>query len=116
MITLDVQVPVHYNVIKEPRMKTINATAARANLFSLLHEAHETDKPIMITTRNGEDAILLSEQTWRNLIETAYFYSIPGEVEALNAAAEESWEECISWDEIKNMKKEEYEKWLNEDD
>ena len=76
MITLDVQVPVHYNVIKEPRMKTINATAARANLFSLLHEAHETDEPIMITTRNGEDAILLSEQTWRNLIETAYFYLI----------------------------------------
>ena len=42
-------------------MTILNATEARANLYSLIDEAASTYQPIVITGKNG-DAILVSEE------------------------------------------------------
>jgi len=55
-------------------MKTLPATKARANLYSLIDEsAHE---PIQITTKR-ESAILVSLHDWNAIQETLFLLSGP---------------------------------------
>ena len=63
-------------------MKTLNITEARKNIYKLIDEAHETHEPIQITGKRN-NAILLSEEDWRNIQETLYLTSIPGMRESI---------------------------------
>ncbi len=57
-------------------MKTISASAARANLYKLLDDAAESHEPVQITGKR-KNAVLVSEEDWRAVQETLYLLSIP---------------------------------------
>ena len=73
-------------------MTTLNATEARAKLYSLIDEVAETHKPITITGKRG-NAVLLAEEDWNAINETLYLVSIPGMRESIVEGMEEGLDE-----------------------
>ncbi len=63
-------------------MTMLNATEARAKLYSLMDEAASTHQPIMIKGKRS-NAILVSEDDWNAINETLYLVSIPGMRESI---------------------------------
>ncbi len=63
-------------------MKTVTASAARANLYKLLDDATESHEPVHITGKR-HNAVLVSEEDWRAVQETLYLLSIPGMRESI---------------------------------
>lgn len=63
-------------------MSTLNATEARAKLYALIDETHQTHKPIVITGKRG-NAVLLAEADWNAISETLYLVSQPGMRESI---------------------------------
>jgi len=58
-------------------MTILNATEARAKLYSLIDEAADTHQPIVITGKRG-NAVLVSEDDWNAIAETLHLLSVPG--------------------------------------
>ena len=74
-------------------MSTINITNARQNLFQLVAEVNIGFNPITIVNNKGKNAVLISEEEWKNIEETLYLSSIPGFVEDINNIRNtEDWE------------------------
>ena len=65
-------------------MSTINITNARQNLFQLVADVNIGFNPITIVNNKGKNAVLISEDEWRNIEETLYLSSIPGLVDDIN--------------------------------
>ena len=65
-------------------MNTINITNARQNLFQLVHDVNIGFNPITIVNNKGKNAVLISEDEWKNIEETLYLSSIPGLVDDVN--------------------------------
>lgn len=65
-------------------MSTINITNARQNLFQLVSYVNVGFNPITIVNNKGKNAVLISEEEWKNIEETLYLSSIPGLVENIN--------------------------------
>lgn len=65
-------------------MSTINITNARQNLFKLVADVNVGFNPITIVNNKGKNAVLISEEEWKNIEETLYLSSIPGFVEDVN--------------------------------
>ena len=65
-------------------MSTINITKARQNLFQLVSDVNVGFNPITIVNNKGKNAVLISEEDWKNIEETLYLSSIPGLVENIN--------------------------------
>ena len=65
-------------------MSTINITNARQNLFQLVADVNVGFNPITIVNNKGKNAVLISEEEWKNIEETLYLSSIPGFVEDIN--------------------------------
>ncbi|MDV6342403.1 type II toxin-antitoxin system Phd/YefM family antitoxin [Nitrosomonas sp. Is24] len=63
-------------------MTILNATEARAKLYSLIDETAQTHQPIMIKGKRA-NAVLLSEEDWNAINETLYLLSIPGMRESI---------------------------------
>ena len=63
-------------------MTMLNATEARAKLYSLIDEASETHQPIVIKGKRS-NAVLLSEDDWNAMQETLYLLSVPGMRESI---------------------------------
>lgn len=80
-------------------MKVVNATNARANIFSLIDQVTEEHEEVMITTKR-HNAVLVSEEDWRSIQETLYLSSIPGMAESIREAANTPDDEWVSHDEI----------------
>jgi len=78
-------------------MKILNASEARANLFSLVEQVNKDHLPRFITSRQG-DAVLLSKSDWESIQETLYLQSIPNLVESIRAA--EQNDDWVSEDEF----------------
>jgi prevent-host-death family protein len=57
--------------------RTLTASSARANLYSLLDETAASHEPIFITGKRF-NAVLTSELDWRSIQETLYLLSMPG--------------------------------------
>jgi prevent-host-death family protein len=74
-------------------MKTMTASAARANLYRLIEETVESSEPVQITGKNG-NLVLISEQDWRALEETVYLLSMPGMRESIREGLAAPIEEC----------------------
>ncbi len=74
-------------------MSTINATHARANLYTLLEQVAESHEPVQITSKRG-NAFLVSEEDWRSVQETLYLLSVPGMRESIIEGMETPVEEC----------------------
>ena len=74
-------------------MSTINITNARQNLFKLVSEVNIGFNPITIVNNKGKNAVLISEEEWKNIEETIYLSSIPELVNNINNIREtEDWE------------------------
>ncbi len=76
-------------------MSTINITNARQNLFQLVADVNIGFNPITIINNKGKNAVLISEEEWKNIEETLYLSSIPGLVDNINDIREnENWDEA----------------------
>ena len=76
-------------------MNTINITNARANLFQLVSDVNVGYNPVTIVNNKGKNAVLISEDEWKNIEETLFLSSIPGYVENINnIRANEVWEDA----------------------
>ncbi|MBE6154656.1 MAG: type II toxin-antitoxin system Phd/YefM family antitoxin [Firmicutes bacterium] len=74
-------------------MSTINITNARQNLFQLVADVNVGFNPITIVNNKGKNAVLISEEEWKNIEETLFLSSIPGLVEDINNIRKnENWE------------------------
>lgn len=74
-------------------MSTINITNARQNLFQLVAEVNIGFNPVTIVNNKGKNAVLISEEEWKNIEETLYLSSIPGLVDDINNIRKtENWE------------------------
>lgn len=65
-------------------MSTINITNARQKLFQLVSDVNIGFNPITIVNNKGKNAVLISEDEWKNIEETLYLSSIPGLVDDVN--------------------------------
>lgn len=73
-------------------MGTINITNARQNLYKLVSDVNVGFNPITIVNNKGKNAVLISEDEWKNIEETLYLTSIPGFVENIKKIdAQEDW-------------------------
>lgn len=76
-------------------MNTINITNARQNLFKLVSEVNIGFNPITIVNNKGKNAVLISEDDWKNIEETLYLSSIPGYADNLNNIRKnENWDDA----------------------
>ena len=79
-------------------MSTINITNARANLFKLVSDVNVGFNPITIVNNKGKNAVLISEDEWRNIEETLFLSSIPGYVENINNIRKtENWDKATEY-------------------
>jgi PHD/YefM family antitoxin component YafN of YafNO toxin-antitoxin module len=62
-----------------------NATRARADIYNLIERVHDEGRPAFITGKK-HNAVLISEEEWRGMMETIYLSSIPGMKESILAA------------------------------
>lgn len=74
-------------------MTMLNATEARAKLYSLIDEAATTHQPIVIKGKRS-NAVLLSEEDWNAINETLFLVSIPGMRESIIEGMETDVDEC----------------------
>lgn len=73
-------------------MNTINVTNARQKLFQLVADVNVGFNPITIVNNKGKNAVLISEDEWKNIEETLYLYSIPGYVDDIKTIDKnENW-------------------------
>ena len=76
-------------------MSTINITNARQNLFQLVSDVNVGFNPITIVNNKGKNAVLISEDEWKNIEETLYLSSIPGFVDNVNEIRKnEDWKKA----------------------
>ena len=78
-------------------MTNTNITAFRKNVFGFVDQAVTYGDVINITTKNG-NAVILSEQDYKNMLETLHLCSIPGMADSIKAAAAEPVEDCVPYD------------------
>ena len=74
-------------------MTVLNATEARANLYSLIDETANTHQPIVITGKRT-NAVLVSEEDWNAISETIYLLSVPEMRESIKEGFNENVAEC----------------------
>lgn len=80
-------------------MNAINITNARQNLFQLVSDVNIGYNPVTIVNTKGKNAVLISEDEWKNIEETLYLTSIPGLVEDVNNIREtEDWKSDKEFD------------------
>lgn len=73
-------------------MKMVNITNAMNNLYKLVKDVNDGTKLIKIVNDCGKNAILISEDEWKNIYETLYLSSIPGYVNDIKKINdEENW-------------------------
>ena len=74
-------------------MTILNATEARAKLYSLIDEAAASHQPIVITGKRA-NAVLVSEEDWKAISETLFLVSIPGMRESIKEGLATEVKEC----------------------
>jgi len=80
-------------------MSILNASDARARLYTLIDEANDTHEPIVISGKR-HNAVLVGEDDWRSIQETLYLDSILGMKESILAGMDEAIDSCtesIDW-------------------
>ena len=75
-------------------------TALRKNLYSLIDSAVRFNEPINVVTKSG-NAVIISEEEYKSLMETVHLLSIPGMKEKLLEGKATPIEDCVAEDEVK---------------
>ena len=82
-------------------MNTITIINAQKNLFQLVSDVNVGYNPITIVNNNGKNAVLISEDEWKNIKETLFLSSNQNYVENINDIKEnENWDKAKEY--IKN--------------
>lgn len=103
---LDVRQSVRYNVAKGVKMTTISATEARKDIYNLMDKVNSEEDPVLITKKDGNNAMMISEKKWDSIKETLYLLSIPGLSEDLMESKKLALSEYeditggIDWDDV----------------
>lgn len=64
-------------------MPTITYSDARKNFKKILDQVHENSEAIVISRKNSENAVIMSEQEYESLMETIYLLRSPKNAERL---------------------------------
>lgn len=65
-------------------MKTLNYTEVRSNLSNVLDRVNADSEPVLVFRgKNKERSVILSEDDYNGLVETAYLLSSPKNAEKL---------------------------------
>lgn len=80
-------------------MTNINIATFSNNIVSMLEQTIKFNEPLTVSTDIG-NAIILSEDDYRSLIETLYLTSIPGMEEKLLAGKATPLPECVPESEV----------------
>ena len=70
-------------------MNVVSYSEARNNLKSLLDEVINDAKHTIIHRRDGDDAVVMSLDSYNNLMENLYLMSSPDNVKHLNESIEQ---------------------------
>ena len=81
-------------------MKRYTYTQIRQNLKRVLLEVTENHEQVRIVSRNGKNAILIDEDDYNSLLETAYLLRNPQNAKRLLEAKKRSLEESVSFQEV----------------
>ena len=81
-------------------MTNVNITNFRKDIYEMLERTIKYNEPLTITTKNG-NAVVLSEEDYKNLMETLYIESIPGMKEDIIKGMKEPVEEYVDEKEVK---------------
>ena len=80
-------------------MTTTTITDFRRNIYTLVDSTIRYNEPVSITTRNG-NAVMISEEEYRGMLETLYLSSVPGLKEKLLEGLHTPLEETVPEDEV----------------
>lgn len=80
-------------------MTIATATAFRRNLYNFLERAVRYNEPVTVTTKHG-NAVILSEDEYKNIAETLFLSSIPSMRKELLEAKDIPLEECVTGDKL----------------
>jgi PHD/YefM family antitoxin component YafN of YafNO toxin-antitoxin module len=75
-------------------MLNTNITDFRKNVFTILDQIIKYNEPVIVSTKSG-NAVIISEEDYNGLIETLYFYSVPGMKEKIIEGLRTPLEECL---------------------
>lgn len=78
-------------------MTNTNITAFRKNVFGFVDQAVTYGDVVNVSTKNG-NAVIISEEDYRGLLETVHLSSIPGMADSIKSAAAEPAEDCVPYD------------------
>jgi PHD/YefM family antitoxin component YafN of YafNO toxin-antitoxin module len=78
-------------------MTNTNVTNFRQNAFAYFDQAVMFGDIINVNTKHG-NAIIMSEEDYRAMVETLYLTSIPGMSESILASRAEKPEDCQPFD------------------
>ncbi|MFP5220688.1 MAG: type II toxin-antitoxin system Phd/YefM family antitoxin [Acidobacteriota bacterium] len=67
-------------------MDAITYSAARANLADTMDRVCDDHDPIIVTRRNGRNVVLVSQEDWNSIEETAYLLGSPANAARLRAS------------------------------
>ena len=68
-------------------------------MFQLVSDVNIRFNPITIVNNKGGNAVLISEDEWKNIEETLYLSSIPGLVDDVNKIRKnEDWKSAKEYD------------------
>ena len=74
-------------------MKKISINKAVNNLYQLISDVNAGFNPITIVNNKGKNAVLISEEEWKNIEETLFLTSISGFVDNINDIRKnENWD------------------------
>ena len=74
-------------------MTIFKITQLRKKLFNIVAECIKYGNPVSITTKDG-NVILISEEEYMGLMETAYICSVPGMKNKILKASKEPLSKC----------------------
>lgn len=80
-------------------MLNTNITTFRKNVFSMLEQTVRYNETLNISTKDG-NAIILSEDDYRSLMETVNLLSIPGMRDKLLEGRETPLADCVPESEV----------------
>ena len=80
-------------------MINTNATNFRKNIFEMLDHTIKYNEVINVSTKEG-NAIIISEEDYKGMMETLYLSSIPNLKEEILRRASEPIEDSVSEDDV----------------
>ena len=80
-------------------MINTNITTFRKNIYSMLEQTIRYNEPLNISTKEG-NAVVLSEEDYRGLMETLYLESVPGMKEKIVDGKDTPLSDCIPENEV----------------